>query len=275
MRSTDMLVNLENKVAFVTGAGRGIGAGIARVFAAAGATTAVVTKTAAHGQKTIDGIRAEGGAALLIEADVGRRSQAQQAVSETVRQLGRLDILIHNAGVCSTHSIEELPDAALNETLNVNLKAAFWLVQAAVPHLRKAGGARILCTSSVTGPRVTAPGLAHYAASKAGLNGFIKTAALELAKDNITVNGVEPGYILTPAMAAYGEDAVKAMAALIPMRAFGQPADVANAMLFLASDAAAYITGQTLIVDGGSTLPESQVLQEQFESPKGNNKDRC
>ncbi len=260
-----MLVNLENKVALVTGAGRGIGAGIAQVFAAAGAVTAVVTRTAVHGRETVDGIKASGGLASLTEADVGHRAQAERAVAETVERHGRLDILIHNAGICPAHPIEELPDAALDETLNVNLKAAFWLVQAALPHLRKAGGARILCTSSVTGPRVAAPGLAHYAASKAGLNGFIKTAALEFAKDNITVNGVEPGYVMTPAMAAYGDETVKAMAALIPMQAFGQPADVANAMLFLASDAAAYITGQTIIVDGGSTLPESQVLQERFD----------
>ena len=261
-----MLVDLQNKVALVTGAGRGIGAGIARVFSAAGAATAVATRTAAHGQETVDGIKAAGGSASLIEADLGQRTQAQRAVAATVERHGRLDILIHNAGICPTHPIEELPDAALEETLNVNLKAAFWLVQAALPHLRKAAGARILFTSSVTGPRVSAPGLAHYAASKAGLNGFIKTAALEFAKDRITVNGVEPGYIMTPAMAAYGEDLVKAMAALIPMQAFGQPTDVANAMLFLASDAAAYITGQTIVVDGGSTLPESQVLQEQYDS---------
>ena len=261
-----MLVNLQNKAALVTGAGRGIGAGIARVFAAAGAATAVVTRTAAHGRETVDGIKAAGGSASLIEADLGQRAQAQRAVAATVERHGRLDILIHNAGICPTHPIEELPDAALDETLNVNLKAAFWLVQAALPHLRKAGSGRILFTSSVTGPRVSAPGLAHYAASKAGLNGFIKTAALEFAKDRITVNGVEPGYIMTPAMAAYGEETAKAMAALIPVQAFGQPADVANAMLFLASDAAAYITGQTLVVDGGSTLPESQVLQEQFDS---------
>ena len=261
-----MRLSLASKVALVTGAGRGIGAGIARVFAAAGAATAVVTRTAGYGQETVDGIKASGGSASLVEADLGRRAQARRAVAETVERHGRLDILIHNAGVCPTHPIEELPDAALDETLNLNLKAAFWLVQAALPHLRKAGGARILFTSSVTGPRVSAPGLAHYAASKAGLNGFIKTAALEFAKDGITVNGVEPGYIMTPAMAAYGEDAVKAMEAHIPMQTFGQPADVANAMLFLASDAAAYITGQTLVVDGGSTLPESQVLQEQFDS---------
>lgn len=261
-----MLVDLNGKVALVTGAGRGIGAGIARVFAQAGATAALVTKTAAHGRKTVAGIRAAGGGASLIAADVGRRSQVQLAVAETVKRHGRLDILIHNAGICPVHSIEELPETALDATLNVNLKAAFWIVQAALPHLRRSGGARILLTSSVTGPRVAAPGLAHYAASKAGLNGFIKTAALEFAKDHITVNGVEPGYIMTPAMAAYGEDLVKAMEALIPMKAFGQPVDVASAMLFLASDAAAYVTGQTIVVDGGATLPESQVLQEQFDS---------
>ena len=259
-------MDLKNKVALVTGAGRGIGAEITRVFAAAGAAVAAVTRTAAHGHRIVDEIRASGGVATLIEADVGHRDQVRRAVAETIHQHGQLDVLVHNAGICPTHSIEELPDAALDETLNVNLKAAFWLVQAALPHLRRSSGARILCMSSVTGPRVATPGLSSYAASKAGLNGFLKTAALELAKDGITVNGVEPGYISTPAMASYGEETTKAMAACIPLGAFGHAADVAHALLFLASEQAAYITGQTLVVDGGATLPESQVLQGQFTS---------
>jgi 3-oxoacyl-[acyl-carrier protein] reductase len=147
----------------------------------------------------------------------------------------------------------------------VNLKAGFWLIQAALPYLRKQGGGRILFTSSVTGPNVAMPGTAHYAASKSGMNGLIRTAALEFARENITVNGVEPGYILTPAMAALGSEAeIAEMAKCIPLGKLGAPLDIANTMLFLASDEAAYITGQTIVVDGGSTLPESPVVLDAY-----------
>ena len=140
----------------------------------------------------------------------------------------------------------------------MNLGALFWLTQAALPLFAARGGGCVLATSSVTGNRVAYPGLSHYAASKAGVNGFIRNAALELAPRNIRVNGVEPGMIHTPAMANLGDAALEArIAAGIPLGRLGQPADIANAMLFLASDAAAYITGQTLVVDGGATLPES------------------
>jgi 3-oxoacyl-[acyl-carrier protein] reductase len=127
--------------------------------------------------------------------------------------------------------------------------------------MKKRGAGRILVTSSITGPRVAMPGTAHYAASKAGANGFIRTAALELAAYGITVNGVEPGYIDTPAMSAlkarFGEEQ---LTRYIPLKRLGRPEDIAHAMLFLASDEAAYVTGQTIVVDGGSTLPESPVF---------------
>jgi 3-oxoacyl-[acyl-carrier protein] reductase len=139
------------------------------------------------------------------------------------------------------------------------------MTQACLPHFRQQGGGRLLFTSSVTGPRVAMPGTSHYAMSKGGLNGFIRTAALEYARENITVNGVEPGYILTSAMSELGdEEELKAMGACIPQGHLGVPEDIANTMLFLASDEASYITGQTIVVDGGSTLPESQVVMDGF-----------
>jgi 3-oxoacyl-[acyl-carrier protein] reductase len=161
--------------------------------------------------------------------------------------------------------IEQLSDEELDRTLSVNLKAGFWLIQESLPHLRRQGGGRILFTSSVTGPNVAMPGTAHYAASKGGMNGLIRTAALEYARQNVTVNGVEPGYILTAAMEALGgPEALEEMARQIPLGKLGAPADIANTMLFLASDAAAYITGQTIVVDGGSTLPESPVVLDAY-----------
>ena len=260
-----MLGDLSGKVAIVTGAGQGIGEGIAKIFAAAGAKIVVATRTAENGQETVDDIAATGGEAVLVQCDVGQRQQVEDMVATCVERFGRVDITVHNAAVYPLHTIEELTDDVVDTTLSVNMKAGVWLTQACLPHFRQQGGGRLLFTSSVTGPRVAMPGTAHYAMSKSGLNGFIRTAALEYARENITVNGVEPGYILTHAMSSLGdEEELKAMAECIPQGHLGAPEDVANTMLFLASDEAAYITGQTIVVDGGSTLPESQVVMEGF-----------
>ena len=199
-----MIVDLSGKVAIVTGAGQGIGEGIARVFAKAGAKVVLATRSQANGQAVTDSIVKGGGVAWLNQTDVGRHSEVKRVVAQTVERFGRLDIVIHNAAVYPVLSIEQLTDADIDLTLSVNLKAGFWFIQEALPHLRKQGGGRFIFTSSVTGPNVAMPGTAHYAASKCGLNGLIRTAALEYARQNITVNGVEPGYILTPAMDALG-----------------------------------------------------------------------
>ncbi|EED36477.1 oxidoreductase, short chain dehydrogenase/reductase family [Luminiphilus syltensis NOR5-1B] len=167
-------------------------------------------------------------------------------------------MLVHNAGVFPFVGIEELGDADLELTLSVNLKTAFWLAQAAIPWLRKSEHGRLLFTSSVTGPRVAMPGLTHYAASKAGLNGFIRSAALEFAKYGVTVNGVEPGLIHTPAMANLGDEAnSERMRANIPLKRLGEPREIAAAMMYLASRDAGFVTGQTIVVDGGALLPEN------------------
>jgi 3-oxoacyl-[acyl-carrier protein] reductase len=260
-----MIGNLNGKVAMVTGGGQGIGEGIARRFAQAGASVLIATRTAKNGQAVADSIVKQGGTASLLQTDIGTHDAARRAVDHAAQTYGRLDIVVHNAAVYPVIPIEQLSDEDLERTLAVNLKAGFWLIQAAVPHFRKHGGGRFLFTSSVTGPNVAMPGTAHYAASKSGMNGLIRTAALEFARENITVNGVEPGYILTPAMAALGSEAeIAAMANCIPLGKLGAPLDIANAMLFLASDEAAYITGQTIVVDGGSTLPESPIVLEAY-----------
>ena len=264
-----MIVDLSGKVAIVTGAGQGIGEGIARLFAKSGARVVIATRSSKNGQAVADSIVKAGGVAWLSQTDVGQREQVTRVVAQTVERYGRLDIVVHNAAVYPVLSIEQLSDADLDQTLAVNLKAGFWLIKDALPHLRKAGGGRFLFTSSVTGPNVAMPGTAHYAASKSGINGLIRTAALEYAREHITVNGVEPGYILTPAMEALGgPEAIAEMAKQIPIGKLGMPSDIANTMLFLASDAAAYITGQTIVVDGGSTLPESPVVLDSFYNPQ-------
>jgi len=265
-----MSAELRDKVAIVTGAGQGIGEAIARRFAQAGAKVLIATRTATNGQAVADSIVAQGGTARLLQVDIGSHAAVNRTVAHAVETYGRLDIVVHNAAVYPVLPIEQLSDDDLDRTLAVNLKAGFWLIQAALPHLRRQGGGRFLFTSSVTGPNVAMPGTAHYGASKGGMNALIRTAALEFARDNITVNGIEPGYILTPAMAALGsEEEIAQMARCIPLGKLGAPMDIANAMLFLASDAAAYITGQTIVVDGGSTLPESPIVLEAYYSSTG------
>jgi len=249
---------LDGKVAIITGSGQGIGESIAKVFAKAGATIVVATRTASNGQETVDDICADGGRASLYQVDISASADCAALIAHTIETHGKLDILVHNAAVFGRHKIEEMPDEALSRSMDVNLKACFWLSKYAVPHIRKQGQGRILVTSSVTGPRVAMAGNSHYAASKAGVNGFIRGAALEYAQENITVNGVEPGLIYTSTMDPEADGhGIEAVSAFIPMRRMGDPEDVAYAMLYLASDQAKYVTGQTIIVDGGGLLPEN------------------
>ena len=267
---SDMNVDLRGRVAIVTGAGQGIGEGIAKVFALSGAKVVVATRSADNGQQTVDDILESGGEAMLIQCDIGQRVEVERVVAVTAERWNRVDIVIHNAAIFPIHSVEEMPDSVLDQTLSVNMKAGFWLTQAALPFFRRQGGGRIIFTSSVTGPTVAMPGTSNYAASKGGMNAFIRTAALELARENITVNGVEPGYIMTQAMGLLAdEEELKEMASLIPAGKIGIPEDIAYTMLFLASDQASYITGQTIIVDGGSTLPESPVVLRAFYEERG------
>jgi 3-oxoacyl-[acyl-carrier protein] reductase len=265
-----MFADLSDKVAMITGAGQGIGAGIARVFAAAGAKVMVVNRTPAHGERTVAEIAAAGGVAELCAVDIGDVASIEKAVAETVGKWGGIDIVLHNAASFLGGPVESYSEDDLETVLSVNLKACFRLSKAAIPHFRKRGGGRLLFTSSVTGPRVAMPGTSYYAASKGGMNAFIKTAALELARENITVNGVEPGYIRTAAMELLADEAGLAqMAKYIPTGYMGKAEDIAYCMLYLASDEARYITGQTICVDGGSTLPESPVFLEELEGIKG------
>ncbi len=254
-----MGTRLEGKISIVTGAGKGIGGGIARVFASEGSQVVVVDVDEEWGMKTVDRIVGEGGAASFLKADVSKEEEMLGMAEQTVGEYGRIDILCNNAGIY-THMarIEEMTADHWERILTVNLKGTFLAVKACVPHMISRRYGRILVTSSTTGPRTAIIGLSHYAASKGGINAFIRNVALELAEHNITVNGVEPGNIVTEGMMeVVGEEWVRANQAVIPMGHLGEPEDIGYAMAFLASDEAKFITGQTIVVDGGQTLPES------------------
>ncbi|MDI6529237.1 SDR family oxidoreductase [Pseudomonas otitidis] len=242
------------KTVLVTGGAQGIGLAIVEAFSAAGAEVLIIDLQAAPAEAVAAQLRDQGRAARAYAVDLAER----RAIEALMAGLERLDVVVHNAAYFPLTPLEQLDEARLARTLAVNLGALFWLAQGALPLLRRAGGGSLLVTSSVTGPRVAYPGLTHYAASKAGVNGFIRNAALELAGDRVRVNGVEPGMIRTPAMANLGDAGhAAAIARSVPLGRLGEPADIAGAMLFLASEQAAYITGQTLVVDGGATLPEA------------------
>jgi 3-oxoacyl-[acyl-carrier protein] reductase len=254
-----MAKRLKEKVAIVTGAGKGIGRGIALVFASEGAKVLVADIDEEWGIKTVNRIKQEGDEASFIKVDVSKKEDMGRMAQTALERYGRIDILCNNAGIYTNMArIEEMTEEDWDKILTVNLKGTFLAVRACVPQMIRQKYGRILITSSTTGNRTAIIGLSHYAASKAGINGFIRNVALELAEHNITVNGVEPGNILTEGMMeVVGEEYVKANEAVIPMGRLGEPGDIGHAMAFLASDEAKFITGQTIIVDGGQILPES------------------
>jgi 3-oxoacyl-[acyl-carrier protein] reductase len=256
-----MGAQLTGKVAIVTGSGQGIGRAIAIAFAREGAAVAIATRTAAHAEETLRLIEAAGGKAIFLMVDIADHAATRAMVDEAAAAFGRLDIMVHNAAAFGRCSIEEMDQGTLDRLFNVNLKACFTLTQASLPHMRKQGAGRIIVTSSVTGPKVSMPGSGAYAVSKAAVTGFILTAAIELAADNITVNAIEPGYIDTPGLSGFkARHGAERVAHFIPAKRLGRPEEIAGPMVFLASDAASYITGETIVVDGGARLPESPVF---------------
>lgn len=247
-----MTGRVEGKVALLIGAARGIGEGIAERLREEGARLVIADMEVGRGEATA---RRLGG--KFVETDISRPEHAERAVKTAVDSFGSIDILVQNAGIYPWTLIENISPEEWDKVLAVNLTGTFLAARAALPHMKAKRHGRMVFTSSITGPRVTSPGHGHYSATKAGINGFIKSAALEFSGYGITVNGVEPGNILTEGMQMHRSASfIKMMEDAVPLGRLGTPRDIANAVLFLASDEASYITGTTIIVDGGQTLPE-------------------
>jgi 3-oxoacyl-[acyl-carrier protein] reductase len=243
---------LTDQVAIVTGAARGIGRGIASVLAAEGARVVVVDVDAALGEATAADL-----GATAVTADVTDNASVEAMAARVLEELGRIDILAANAGVYPFADLDALDEQVWNSVMDLNVGGAVRSVRACLPAMRARGYGRIVLTSSITGPVTGQPGFAHYGASKAAMLGFMRSAAVELALTGITINAVMPGNVSTPGFADTSDEHQRRMLSSIPMGRYAEPEEVGWAVRFLASPEAGYITGQTLIVDGGQVLPEA------------------
>jgi 2-hydroxycyclohexanecarboxyl-CoA dehydrogenase len=250
-------MRLKDRVAIVTGAGSGLGRGIARALAAEGARVAILDVDEAGAGETADGIGRAGGQALAIRTDVTARGEVEAAVAEVVRRFGGVRVLVNNAGWDRPMPFLDTDEAFWNKILAVNLKAHFHLAQVVLPHMIRGGGGKVVAIASDAG-RVGSSGEAIYSAAKGGVIAFTKRLAREMARHRINVNCVCPGPSETPLFETEftaGRPALaEALKKAIPWGRLGRPDDVAGAVVFLASEESDFITGQTLSVSGGLTM---------------------
>ena len=244
-------MELEGKIAFITGARRGIGRAIALKFAQGGADCILVARTAPD--ELADEIRALGRRALPLALDVSDAEAVDAAFKAAIKEMGGLDILVNNAGVTQDNLLIRMKLEQWRQVIDVNLSGAFYCIKAATRPMLKNEGGRIINISSVIGQMGNA-GQANYAASKAGLLGLTKSVAKELGSRSITVNAIAPGFIVTDMTADLPDEAKDALMGQIPLGKLGEANDVAELALFLASEKARYITGQTFNVDGGLVM---------------------
>lgn len=261
-----MFASLAGRTVIVTGGSKGIGRGIALRFGRAGCKVAVVSRTLADAEKVVGEITAAGGTAAAFVADVSDEAATKAMAKAVLDRFGSIDILCANAGIFPAAKLGKMTLADFDHVIATNLRSTFLSVDACLPALKASGHGRIVLTSSITGPITGYPGWSHYGASKAGQLGFMRTAAIELAPWNITVNAVGPGNIRTEGLDGLGPEYIAKMEASVPMKRLGTVEDIANAALFFASDEAAYVTGQMIVVDGGQILPESLGALEEMDA---------
>lgn len=245
------MIDLKDKRALVTGGTRGIGKGIVLRLAEAGAKVVFTYASSESLAKALeDEAAARGYTVYGIKADAGKFSDAEASVNFTIEKLGGLDILVNNAGITRDNLLMRMSEEDFDKVIEINLKSVFNMTKAVQKIMLKNRKGSIVNMSSVVGVKGNA-GQANYAASKAGMNGFTKSIALELGSRNIRCNAIAPGFIETEMTAKLNEDVVKGWREAIPLKRGGTPEDVANVCVFLASDMSAYVTGQVINVDGG------------------------
>jgi len=247
-------MRLEGKVALVTGASRGIGREIAFELAREGASVTVnYAGSEAKALELVDEIKALGREAFAIQADVSNSDSVSEMVKETVERFGKLDILVNNAGITKDNLLMRMKESEWDDVININLKGVFLCTKAVTRQMMKQRSGRIINISSVVGVSGNA-GQANYVAAKSGVIGLTKTAAKELSSRGITVNAIAPGFITTDMTDKLNDEVTAEMLKQIPLARFGEPKDIARAVVFLASDDSNYITGQTLNINGGMVM---------------------
>ena len=248
-------MDLKNKVAIVTGARRGMGRTHALALAKAGAKVAVVDISQEECEKVVEEIKKEKGEAIAIKCDVSRKAEVDEMVRKTINKWGKIDILVNNAGICQFKPFLDLTEEEWDRTININLKGYFLCAQAAAREMTKQKSGAIVNIASIAMGQVGCgfPTLAHYCASKGGIVAMTEALALELAPLNIRVNVIAPGAIDTPMASSTSQDPkiLESTLSRIPLRRMGKPGEVSNLVLFLASDESSYMTGSTVVIDGG------------------------
>lgn len=247
-------LRLEGKVVLVTSSGQGIGRGIALALAKEGARV-VVSDITDRMHDVVKEILDLGSSAFAVKADVSSAEQVREMIKKSIEQFSRIDILVNNAGIFPFKPLVEMTESDWDKVLNVNLKGVFNCTQAVAPQMITQKSGKIINIASIAGAVIGYTHLAHYSAAKAGVIGFTRATALELAPYGINVNTIAPGAIETPgAKIDMDVESTKQLIQAIPLKRIGQPEDIANTVIFLASDESSYITGQCLVVDGGYTV---------------------
>jgi 3-oxoacyl-[acyl-carrier protein] reductase len=247
---------LDGRSAIVTGGAGGVGGGIASVLARCGAGVMIADLDLAAAEALAERLRGDGHVARALAVDLVDRDSADAMAAAAVGTWGGVDILVANAGIYPEVRVEELSDEQLDRILDLNLKGAVHSVQACLPAMTGRGYGRIVLTSSITGPLVGAPGYAAYGASKAAMLGLMRGLALEVADSGITVNAILPGNVRSKGFEDLDETYRRQILAAIPLKRLAEPEELGWAVRYLASEEAGYVTGQTLVLDGGQVLPE-------------------
>lgn len=255
METKRAMTNEAPRIVLLTGAGIGIGRATAEAFAAAGDHVVVTDVLDAEGRAVVDAIKSAGGSAEYGRLDVTSTPEADALIADIERRHGRIDVIVANAGIAHRVALADMTDAKWDHTFDVDLKGILRVVRPALPGMRSRGSGAIVCLSSIMGVAYGWDEHVHYSAAKSGVVGLVRGLAVELAREGIRVNGVAPGYIRTAQLLSeensLGPAGAKKAAEFIPMGRLGEPEDIADVIRFLASDAARYLTGQTITVDGG------------------------